>query len=133
DDTVTYLDATTGAYLNGTFADSTFQVGPGRVAVNETAGIVYVTNWYADTVTYLDAATGAYLNGTFADSTFAVGAGPWPVAVNETAGIVYVASLIDDTVTYLDAVSGDPLPLIFWNWWATGPSPSAVAIMPARD
>ncbi len=66
DDTVTYLDATTGAYLNGTLANSTFAVGkePQAVAVNESASRVYVVSLTdspeGGSVTYLDATTGGY-------------------------------------------------------------------------
>ncbi|RMF25556.1 MAG: hypothetical protein D6760_00730, partial [Deltaproteobacteria bacterium] len=71
------IDAMASAALSG---------NPVGVAVNEAAGIVYVTDESADTVTYLDATSGAYLYGTAASSTFAVGSSPAGVAVNETAG-----------------------------------------------
>ncbi|RMD82951.1 MAG: hypothetical protein D6815_07865, partial [Candidatus Dadabacteria bacterium] len=102
---------------------------PAAVAVNETAGIVYVVNVRDDTVSYLDATTGAYLNGTFADSTFAVGDHPRAVAVNETAGIVYVTNFNDDTVTYLDATTGAYLNGTFADsTFAVGNGPTDIAV-----
>ena len=60
DDTVSYLDATTGAPTNGTLSNSSFQVGnaPTAVAVDPAANLLYVTNALDDTVVYLDATTG---------------------------------------------------------------------------
>jgi DNA-binding beta-propeller fold protein YncE len=135
--TVTYLDATTGAYMNGTLANSTFQVGdePRAVAVNPAANLLYVTDRIDDTVTYLDATTGDYMNGTLANSTFPAGNSPWDVAVNPAANLLYVANRVDNTVSYLDATTGRAFAVddICYSTFQTGNLPSAIAVVNPID
>ncbi len=130
-DGLTYLDATTGDYLNSSRADSSlpFTHRPGFVATSESLGIVYVTDALDGTVTYADATALRYWNGTLPDSTFPVGNYPVAIAVNESLGIVYVVNKDDHTVTYLDAATGG-----YWNGtlanstFLVGDSPVAVAV-----
>lgn len=111
DETVTFVDLTTGAYSFGSLLPSTFAVGnnPSALAVNEARSIVYVANEDDSTVTFLDAWDGSYVHGDLASSSHAAGAGPGSVAVNEDDGILYVANSGDDTVTFLDAATGAPM------------------------
>ena len=83
--TVTYFNATTGAYLNGNLANSSFTTGssPMRVAVNPTLNIVYTPNQGSNTVTFFNATTGAYLNGNIGNSSFITDTAPFGVAVTQ--------------------------------------------------
>lgn len=81
---MTYLDASTGAYLNGTLSSSSFGVGtsPQGVAANPTAGLTYVANAGSGTVTYLDAGTRSYaFPRKFCLQSFNTGSSPSSVAV----------------------------------------------------
>jgi YVTN family beta-propeller protein len=120
--TMTYLDATTGANLGSLATGS----GPGGVAFNPVADIVYVANMSSPTVTYLTAAAAGYLNGTFPASSFSTGTRSQRVAVNPSAlsgsGILYVTDYDAGTVTYLNATTGAGL-----GSFSTGSSPVGVA------
>ncbi len=135
---VTYFDATTGAYINGTLEDSTFPAigNAPSLAVNSEANRLYVIDpgWWEGRVLYLDATTGAYLNGTYLNSTFAVGNLARATAVNPAAGLLYVAAELDGTVVYLDAATGAYLNGTLENsTFAVGSTPTDLAVDPAAN
>jgi DNA-binding beta-propeller fold protein YncE len=77
------------------------------VAVNSTAGIVYVTVGGDDKVVFLDYESGAYINGTLENSSFATEAYPRGVAVNPAANLLYVSNLDPPrVVTFFNATTG---------------------------
>ncbi len=106
--TVTYFNAATGAYINGTLENSSFSTGhrPSGVAVNASKDILYVTNSITNTVTLYNATTGDYINGNFKNSSFATGDDPSGVAVNALKDILYVTNAITNTVTLFNATTG---------------------------
>ena len=92
DDTVTELNASTGALVN------TIPVGSGPVAVSSDGTHVWVANATDDSVTELDASTGAVAN------TIAVGG--TPNGISSDGNHVWVANSSGNTVTELDASTG---------------------------
>jgi DNA-binding beta-propeller fold protein YncE len=106
-DSVTFLDASTGAYTYGGYYASSFQVEtePTGLAVDASRNRLYVSGG-AGGVTYLDDTSGAYINGALAASTFSVGTEARSVAANSLLGLVYATTGDDETVVYLDGTNG---------------------------
>jgi YVTN family beta-propeller protein len=93
---------------------------PDGVAVNSTAGTVYVANSGAGTVSVIDEKTNAVT------ATIGVGSDPDGVAVNPAAGTVYVTNRQSDTVSVIDAATNAVTATI-----GVGSSPDGVAVDPA--
>jgi len=93
---------------------------PDGVAVNSTAGTVYVANSGAGTVSVIDEKTNAVT------ATIGVGSDPDGVAVNPAAGTVYVTNRQSDTVSVIDAATNAVTATI-----GVGSSPDGVAADPA--
>jgi DNA-binding beta-propeller fold protein YncE len=85
---VAMIDATTGDFVNGTLANSTYVCGcsnPYHVAINPVAGRVYLQCGY--TIAYMDADTGACLGSTPSFSPYApCGMAPDPATGRLLAG-----------------------------------------------
>ena len=97
--TVTELIASTGAYANGTLANSSYAVGAYPVGIAFDGSHIWVANANSNTVTELVASTGAYANGTVANSSYAVGIYPWGIAFDGSH--IWVANANSNTVTRL--------------------------------
>lgn len=102
--TVTFFNALDGSYLNGTLENSSFATHdtPGTydtegVAVNGTAGLVYVTVGTQNTVVFFNAQTGDYAFGTLAASSFTTG--------GYLFGTLEASSFITGELPYAVAVS----------------------------
>jgi YVTN family beta-propeller protein len=76
--TVTELDASSGAYADGSLAASTISVGDGPQGISSDGTDVWVANYFGSTVTELDAASGAVVN------TISVGSGPQGISSDGT-------------------------------------------------
>ena len=91
----------------GTLVGSSFETGgaPQRVAVNETAGLVYVTAW-DNTVVIFNDETGAYLGGSLGAASFITGNFVRAVAVHPGENILYAGSLGGQDVVRYNATTG---------------------------
>ncbi len=79
-DRLVLLDATTGAYINGTLEDSDYPTRNARLmGVNSTSQILLVAT--GSSLTYHDASTGLYLNWSPTVSTAATGSNPVAIEV----------------------------------------------------
>lgn len=70
-----------------------------NIAVNETTGRVFVTNFNNGTVTVVSGATNSIV------ATIPIGSGATSPAVNELTNRVYVSNLNDKTVSFIDGAS----------------------------
>ena len=86
-DSVVFLDGTSGAYLYGSYATSSFPVDPGELiqssAVNDELG-VYYAGTTGQRVVYLDAVTGQYLHGDHSGSTVDLATTPENLVASES-------------------------------------------------
>jgi DNA-binding beta-propeller fold protein YncE len=132
--TVTYFNATTGAYINGTLGNSSFTTGisPEGITVNPSANILYVSNFGSNSVTYFNATTGAYINGNFDNSSFTTGSGPFGITVNPNTNTLYVLNCYNtNTVTFYNATTGAYINGTLSNSsFTTGSGPYGVAVNP---
>ena len=92
---------------------------PDGLAVDSTAGAVYVANSGAGTVSVIDEKTNAVT------ATIGVGSDPHGVAVNPAAGTVYVTNAGDDTVSVINAATNTVTATI-----GVGGYPDGVAVDP---
>lgn len=136
--TVTFLNAATGAFAFGTQAASTFNTGsaPFAAAVDPAANLLYVANNSSNTVTFFNATTGAYaFGGTFAASSIITGNWPRRLALNPAANLLYIANENSKTLAFLDAATGAYAVggTLTASSLTTGSVPYALAIDPAAN
>jgi YVTN family beta-propeller protein len=119
--TVVAAAAQPASASGGYTVTATIGVGsdPEGVAVDSSAGTVYVANSGAGTVSVIDEKTNAVT------ATIGVGSDPEGVAVNPAAGIVYVTNADDDTVSVIDAATNAVTATI-----GVGSFPDGVAVDP---
>jgi DNA-binding beta-propeller fold protein YncE len=106
---IVYVDAATGAYIGGSAAAATLQMGPGslhgRMAVSEANGLGFTIDSLGDTLTYFDATAVDYGGVDLASSRLATGDDPRGLTVNDAAGLVYVTNRADQSVTLFSAAT----------------------------